>query len=105
LVKKVVAATIDSWRKTCADQSAALDFFAQKHPELARTDAEKSYNTGNLKAACEQVNPPAGMNGTALGAADPKQWDQALATLKKYGGLKTSQPASAFYTNQFLPSN
>jgi NitT/TauT family transport system substrate-binding protein len=33
----------------------------------------------------------------------PADWDSALEILKKYKDLKTDQPASAFYTNEFIP--
>ena len=33
----------------------------------------------------------------------PADWDQMLDLMKKYNDLKTDKPASAFYTNDFLP--
>lgn len=105
LVKSMVSATIDSWKDTCADQASALADFAKLHPELARTDADKAYNTGNLEAACAQTKPPAGVDSQPLGASSADQWDTVINTLKQYGGLSTSEPASAFYTNDFIPTS
>jgi NitT/TauT family transport system substrate-binding protein len=105
LVKSVVKATIDSWKATCADQTAALDFFSKEHADLASTDADKSYNTGNLKAACDQTNPPAGVTSTPLGASSADQWNAVIDTLTKYGGLTGSKPATEYYTNDFIPTS
>jgi NitT/TauT family transport system substrate-binding protein len=105
LVKSVVKATIDGWKATCADQTAALDFFSKEHPELASKDADKSYNEGNLKAACDQTNPPAGVSSTPLGASNADQWNAVIDTLTKYGGLTGSKPATDYYTNDFVPAS
>lgn len=105
LVKRVVAATIVGWKATCADQSAALVEFAAQHPELAKSEADKSYNTGNLQAACDQTKAPAGVTSRALGKSSPDQWTSVIDTLKKYGGLATTDPATAFYTNDFVPAS
>jgi NitT/TauT family transport system substrate-binding protein len=105
LVKSMVAGTIAAWKATCADQPSALALFAKLHPELAHTDADKAYNTGNLQAACAQTNPPSGVTSTPLGPSSDAQWETVLETLKKYGGLQTDKPASAFYTNDFIPTS
>lgn len=105
LVKRVVSATIAGWKQTCADQPAALADFAKQHPELAKSASDKAYNTGNLQAACDQTKPPAGVSSTPLGKSSDQQWTSVIATLKKYGGLTTSEPASAFYTNDFVPAS
>ena len=39
-----------------------------------------------------------------LGLNVAKDWGSALTLLKNYQGLKTDMPATAFFTNQFLPS-
>ena len=39
-----------------------------------------------------------------LGLNVPADWDSALDMLKKYKDLKTDQPASGFYTNDFVPA-
>ncbi len=40
-----------------------------------------------------------------LGQNVPADWDSALAMLKQYKELKTDQPASSFYTNDFIPAS
>ena len=105
LVERVVAATIAGWQETCADQPAALAYFGEQHPELAASDADNAYNTGNLQAACEQLSPPAGITSSPLGASSAEQWESVIDTLKTYGGLTTTDPASAFYTNDFIPAS
>ena len=37
------------------------------------------------------------------GLLDPSDWEDMLALMKAYNGLTTDLPASAFYTNEFLP--
>ena len=38
-----------------------------------------------------------------LGWGPPEDWEATLDVLKKYRGVETSLPATAFYTNEFLP--
>ena len=38
-----------------------------------------------------------------LGLNVPSDWDDMLTLMKKYNGLETDKPATAFYTNEFLP--
>jgi NitT/TauT family transport system substrate-binding protein len=40
-----------------------------------------------------------------LGVNVPEDWDAALEILKTYKELKTDKPASAFYTNDFVPAS
>ena len=68
-------------------------------------DYAKSYNTGNLKAACDQTNPPAGVTSTPLGASSPDQWNAVIDTLTKYGGLTGAKPATDYYTDDFIPTS
>ena len=105
LVKKFVAATIESWRTTCNNQAAAIALFETKYPQLSSTAADKAYNKANLSITCSQLQPPAGITTSALGPSSAAQWQSTVATLKKYAGLTSSQPASAYYTNEFIPSS
>jgi NitT/TauT family transport system substrate-binding protein len=38
-----------------------------------------------------------------LGMNVPSDWDDMLNLMKTYNDLKTDKPATAFYTNDFLP--
>jgi NitT/TauT family transport system substrate-binding protein len=38
-----------------------------------------------------------------LGLNVASDWDDMLALMKKYNGLETDKPATAFYTNDFVP--
>lgn len=105
LVRQFVAATVDSWRTTCGNQAAAVALFAKNYPQLSKSAADKKYNTANLSTTCSQLQPPAGITSSPLGASSSAQWDNTVATLKKYAGLTSSQPASAYYTNAFVPSS
>lgn len=105
LVKQFVAATIDSWKATCSNQAAAVALFAKEHPELSNTAADKAYNKANLSTTCAQLQPPAGITTTPLGPSSAAQWQSTIATLRQYAGLTSSQPASDYYTNAFIPSS
>ena len=59
---------------------------------------------GARGAGRHPVHPEvAQQQGRRLGYNVPADWDSALEILKKYKELKTDQPASAFYTNEFIP--
>jgi len=105
LVRQFVAATVESWRTTCGNQTAALALFAKDYPQLSKSAADKKYNTANLSTTCSQLQPPVGITSSPLGASSAAQWDSTVATLRKYAGLTSSQPASAYYTNAFVPSS
>ena len=40
-----------------------------------------------------------------LGYNVPADWDSMLDLMKQYNGLETDMPATAFYTNDFVPKN
>jgi len=103
LVKRFVAATVESWHATCANQVASIALFQKEYPQLSHTAAEKAYNKDNLSTTCAQLQPPVGITTTPLGPSSAAQWQSTVATLKKYAGLNSSQPASAYYTNAFIP--
>jgi NitT/TauT family transport system substrate-binding protein len=105
LVKDFVAATVQAWRATCGNQAAAIALFQKEHPTLSSSAADKAYNKANLQITCSQLKPPAGVTSTPLGPSSAAQWQSTLATLKKYNGVTSSQPASAYYTNKFVPAS
>lgn len=41
-------------------------------------------------------------NTQPIGYIDPQAMQKTLDLLKQYGGVKTDQPATAFYTNEFV---
>jgi NitT/TauT family transport system substrate-binding protein len=44
-----------------------------------------------------------GNTDKVLGLNVASDWDDMLTLMKTYNDLKTDQPATAFYTNDFLP--
>jgi NitT/TauT family transport system substrate-binding protein len=38
-----------------------------------------------------------------VGFGPPEDWEATLDVLKKYRGVETNLPTTAFYTNEFLP--
>ena len=41
--------------------------------------------------------------GKRLGWGPPADWQSTIDLLKQYRGLEGAQPATAYYTNEFLP--
>lgn len=97
LVRRFVKATNKGWDESIKNPEEAARIgkkhfpLAEEHllkakfetvPELMHTDATKGKPTGWMAQG---------------------DWEGTLATLKELSGLKTDDPATAFYTNDFIP--
>lgn len=93
LVRRVVAATQKSWQAALKDPDAAI----QALTRVAETPL-------NVKLVLEglQVFQGLATNTNPVGWIEPAAMQSTLDLLKQYGGVKTDQPASAFYTNAFV---
>ena len=97
LVRRFVAATQKSWAAAKADPDAAiaalmkakqgLDFDSQKNQLVA--------DLPNLVSSATEGKP--------IGWGALSDWESTEKLLKQYGNLETDRPASAFFTNDFLP--
>jgi NitT/TauT family transport system substrate-binding protein len=97
LVRRFVAATQKSWVAAQADPDAAikammnakqgLDFDSQKNQLVA--------DLPNLASTATEGKP--------IGWGALSDWEATEALLKQYGNLETDKPASAFFSNDFLP--
>jgi len=97
LVRRFVKATARTWEAAIKDPGAAVDALLKVRPDLNRES-----QLGQLQmditfiASAANKGKPFGYNGEA-------DWDRTMKILKEYRDLKTDKPASAFYTNDFMP--
>ena len=102
LVKRFVAATIKSYKETEANPQAAVDSMADIVGGTMADDKGKTQALAVLKVTLGVLYSKANKD-KVLGLNVASDWNDMLELMKKYNDLKTDQPASAFYTNDFLP--
>jgi NitT/TauT family transport system substrate-binding protein len=97
LVKKFVAATAKGWAAAIADQAAAVQAGLKLFP-----DVDRQLLAEGLRVSIEQqLHTPATM-GKPLGWTAESDWSSMSQTLQQFAKM-TPKPASAFYTNDFVP--
>ena len=102
LVKRFVAATVQAYKAAEADPDAAVASMADIVGGTMAEDAGKAQARAVLDVTLG-VLYSAGNKDKVLGLNVPSDWEDMLALMKTYNELKTDQPATAFYTNDFLP--
>jgi NitT/TauT family transport system substrate-binding protein len=96
LVRRFVHATVRSWDEAKKNPDAAVDSALKVKPDLNRQSTRDQ-----MMVDFELMDSKNSRGRTGLSAQ--ADWDQTLDLLKKYRELKTDKPATAFYTNEFLP--
>ncbi|MEZ5830934.1 MAG: ABC transporter substrate-binding protein [Dongiaceae bacterium] len=102
LVKRFVAATVAAYKATEKDPDAAIASMADIVGGSMAEDAGKAQARSVLDVTLSVLYSKANKD-KVLGLNVPSDWDDMLALMKNYNDLKTDQPATAFYTNDFLP--
>ncbi len=97
LVRRVVAASIKGFEDALKDPDAAVAALKKIAP-LADAAIVKRQLEVDLSFLFSRNNPQ-----RKLGYGPPQDWDMTYELLKKYRGMVTDQPVTAFYTNEFLP--
>ncbi len=97
LVRRFVAATQKSWAAAKAEPDAAIAALLKAKQGL---DFESQKN--QLVADLPNLASPA-TEGKPIGWGALSDWEATEKLLKQYGNLETDKPASAFFTNGFLP--
>ncbi len=97
LVRKVVAASIKGFEDALREPEAAVAAVKKIAP-LVDTDVVRRQLAVDLALLFGKANPQ-----KRVGYGPPEDWAETLELLKKYRGLETTLPATAFYTNEFLP--
>ena len=95
LVRRFVRASIRSWEEAKKNPGAAVDAALKVKPDLNRQST-----LDQLMVDIELLDSANSKGRIGWGAQ--ADWDQTLTLLKKYRGLETSQPWTAFHTNEFV---
>ena len=95
LVRRFVRATIKSWEESKKNPGAAVDAALKVKPDLNRQSTLEQ-----LQVDIELLDSPNSKGRIGWGAQ--ADWDQTLDLLKKYRDLKTTEPWTAFHTNEFV---
>jgi NitT/TauT family transport system substrate-binding protein len=96
LVRRFVRASIKSWEEAKKNPGAAVDAALKSKPDLNRQST-----LDQLMVDIELLDSKNSKGRIGFGAQ--ADWDQTLQILKQYRDLQTSQPWTAFHTNEFLP--
>ena len=95
LVRRFVRATIKSWEEAKKNPGAAVDAALKVKPDLNRQSTLEQ-----LQVDIELLDSVNSKGRIGWGAQ--ADWEQTLDLLKKYRDLKTSEPWTAFHTNDFV---
>ena len=97
LVRRVVAASIRGFEDAARDPEPAIQALGRIAP-LVELPAARQQLAVDLSFLFSAAN-----GRRRIGYSSPEDWEATLAVLKKHRAIETSLPASAFYTNAFLP--
>src|SRR6185437_2594451 len=97
LVRRFIAATQKSWQAAKDDPDAAINALLKAKPTL---DFQSQKN--QLVTDLPNLWSPA-TQGKPIGWGAQSDWEATEQLLKQYGNLETGKPASAFFTNDYLP--
>ena len=96
LVKRFVRASVKSWEEAKKNPGAAVDAAMKAKPDLNRQST-----LDQLMVDIDLLDSKNSKGKIGWGAQP--DWDQTLAILKNYRELQTTQPWTAFHTNEFVP--
>jgi NitT/TauT family transport system substrate-binding protein len=102
LVKRFVEATVKSYRQAEADPKAAVAAIGDIVGGTMNEEKGQQQALTVLKVTLDVLYSPANRK-KQLGYHVPADWEDMLSLMKTYNDLKTDKPASAFYTNDFVP--
>lgn len=97
LVRRFVKATIRSWEAAKKDPDAAVAAAQKVKPDLNVASQKEQ-----LMKDLSFMESPA-TKGKPIGWGAPADWESTKKLLVEYRDLKTDKPASAFYTDEFIP--
>jgi NitT/TauT family transport system substrate-binding protein len=98
LVRRFVKAATRSFNAAKANPDQAIAALLKIKPEL-NPQTQKD----QLLMGFSLMDSPAS-KGRPIGFGATSDWDTTMQLMKQYRGLTTSKPATAFYTNSFLPN-
>lgn len=98
LVRRFVKATSRAWEAARANPESVMSALHTVNPDF------------NLERGLKQLNVMLALMDTPSTAGNPagfhaeKDWADQIELLKQYRGLETDLPATAFFTNDFIPA-
>jgi len=95
LVRRFVRATVKSWEEAKKNPGAAVDAALKAKPDLDRQSTLEQ-----LMVDIDLLDSPNSKGRIGWGAQ--ADWDQTIDLLRKYRDLQTTQPWTAFHTNEFV---
>jgi NitT/TauT family transport system substrate-binding protein len=101
LVKRFVEATLKSYKEAEGNPDGAIAAMADIVGGTMAEDQGKAQARAVLDVTLGVLYSKAN-NEKKLGLNVASDWDDMLNLMKKYNGLETDKPASAFYTNEFV---
>jgi len=102
LVRRFVGATVKSYKAAEAEPQAAVDALGDIVGGTMNEEAGKKQAAEVQKVTLDVLYSKAN-TGKVLGLNVPADWNDMIDLMKTYNGLDTKEPASFFYTNDFLP--
>lgn len=102
LVKRFMAATVKSYKEGEKSPDAAVNAMADIVGGTMADDKGKAQARAVLDVTLGILYSPSNKD-KRLGYNVPADWDSMLGLMKQYNDLKTDKPATAFYTNDFVP--
>jgi NitT/TauT family transport system substrate-binding protein len=96
LVKRFVRASVKSWEEAKKNPGAAVDAAMKAKPDLNRQSTQDQ-----LMVDIDLLDSKNSKGRIGWGAQ--ADWEQTLAILRNYRELQTTQPWTAFHTNEFVP--
>ena len=101
LVKRFMAATLKAYKETEKNPDAAVASMGDIVGGTMNEDQGKAQARAVLGVTLGVLYSKANKD-KKLGMNVPADWDDMIALMKKYNGLETDKPATAFYTNDFV---
>ena len=101
LVKRFVEATLKSYKEAEGNPDGAIAAMADIVGGTMAEDQGKAQARAVLDVTLGVLYSKANTE-KKLGLNVASDWDDMLNLMKKYNGLETDKPASAFYTNEFV---
>ena len=102
LVKRFMKATVKAYKETEANPDSAVGAIADIVGGTMAEDQGKAQARAVLGVTLGLLYSKANKD-KKLGMNVPADWEDMIGLMKKYNGLETDKPATAFYTNDFLP--
>lgn len=102
LVKRFVGATVKAYKEAESNPDTAVASMADIVGGTMAEDEGKAQARSVLDVTLSVLYSAANTD-KVLGMNVPADWDGMLTLMKDFNDLETDQPASAFYSNDFLP--